>query len=881
MKKSMSMFLTLIISSIAVALITLGVLYTYSSLSSNLGINFNLNTDTSMRINAENLKIIIEHVSFREFHANECTTVFPTFTNKEDCKKEIGLTDDSATYVAINVRYRYVGTRSHIRLFVTENHTSHKITGDVNEEGVVVTQALTNYYVYPNTEDTITFLAIKTPDCSNANITFKLYSDDSLVKLYHLDGNKEVEGPLIFRNHYCIAPAVKDVDFIMCNDSTNHIDITKDSSRGLVNITANISVIGHDVYRLCPEGIVMFAMGNKTNIAKGLDCEGYSNGVIPIIVKKDNWDFGVDSKLYDYPIRFMFNSTKHFPPTDPGIVHRDRMVRLEVNHFDCSLSDSPVCYYSENGLRESLSKSQVVACDTLTGDCSLVKSRSITNIQVNSNGDKIGDFTFWVIFNHKINNHTLFYVYIGGFNDFDDVTEFHYWEHPGIFDYKEVLVGDNSGKLNPDCSLPKVLCDDSSCAPVSSSKENLVCSDGEAKTDKYYYDYQSPFMHPATVIVKRTLSKPVRITNITWDIPSADAVNKPYPEMKLYYGISNSSNPISYRFITTFPYSPDVGLVELFEHDLNDDYWVSDWECNERTNSKSCSADYWGSSNVWDIYYYYRNLSVPIHLSSGNGWFNVYRDSESLSKVKISTLDGVFVNGSFDIGFNFTINKSDYCNASEGVYPLSVYIDYASPSSNGITFEHHFYKGDCPGATGFSDKVGDGIIHYNTTLTDVKKINNVTFVFGGKSYNVSLTNVTGVVFDEKSRVLRSVDLIKHRDVVVNNGNGIVGDTVSVKIKFRDFYSNSPLPAWLFNISYMDTTPYRLGVYDNMSYLCAPISCSSPITVTCSTKNFGEDSDEEHSYAARVIYNSWFYREDNLTNNALSNYSNYYYKEESS
>jgi len=246
--------MTLILSGMVVALLFLGVFYSYEKLANDMGVKFSLDSLKQ--------KPTFSYKGYIEF---KNTTFLTNNTKcKEDCASNAACEaqcdkdyPDDSNYSVWRVWYLYHGflkSRIMINLFEEQPNfgggnigIGKEIYSNMSE---ITLPGMEGYFDIK--------LKAYTPCESNITINLTAVDDPNVVPV----GNKS-------HFDFCIGLPVKDVDVVV-----KSVLDTSDSSSNKYYISSNVSITGGDVPKLCPSADVYFFMLNETHghLLPVLDC---------------------------------------------------------------------------------------------------------------------------------------------------------------------------------------------------------------------------------------------------------------------------------------------------------------------------------------------------------------------------------------------------------------------------------------------------------------------------------------------------------------------------------------------------------------------------------------------------------------------------------
>lgn len=311
-----AMMFVLIISSIAVAILAIGISYSYRSLAGTMGIDLSASSLTQRPHSTEQGKIVMKSVTQRNETQTDCNqSCIDTETagNVDACKVHCG--EDypkvDVNYSRWDIAYTYLGN---FPSAVNTQLREKRLRDNVVFESMVYDET-TSYLLNYGKDMTVKIIKEKTTGC-NGNVTITLSAvQDNNVILYYPDDSKPENKKSFFDIYpFCVSPPEEDVNVSLTG-------ISFDSANS--NVSLNASITGSKVEKKCPKAEITMFMSNKTGVEtlmqdkNGIDC------IFTIDSNRSSAGDWIDARL-KYRVKFnITNNIVDIAHDEVGIVALD------------------------------------------------------------------------------------------------------------------------------------------------------------------------------------------------------------------------------------------------------------------------------------------------------------------------------------------------------------------------------------------------------------------------------------------------------------------------------------------------------------------------------------------------------------------------------
>jgi len=267
--------LVLVLSGIAVALIFIGIIYTYTSLACYTGVDLSqkfMAGGTPGQFANAGIELLNINTKFTNLAIceNDCDTrcTFDT-TCLSDCQTECAKYQPEVEYVSYSFRVVYRGaSESIISIIGSEKQTMSDVDADVFINSTPSKLGANNEYTFSAVLPII-------PNCE-ADFNVSISAEPSIGVINTTWWN---------HTKFCVSPEARDVNVIV-----------NDVSYNSVNVTANVSITGSDVGELCPQAIAGFYVRRNSTMFSDALLVNTSNRICSFVIdtnvtrlERNNW----------------------------------------------------------------------------------------------------------------------------------------------------------------------------------------------------------------------------------------------------------------------------------------------------------------------------------------------------------------------------------------------------------------------------------------------------------------------------------------------------------------------------------------------------------------------------------------------------------------
>jgi hypothetical protein len=395
--------LVLVLSGIAVALIFIGIIYTYNSLACYVGVNLSQSKYMAGPSPGQFANAGIEIISNNTYFTNltDCRNRCSSQSCNDECRTKYKIGVD---YVFYTFNIKYLGTLdSRINIKGTEKQTNSNIEADIYDETTMSKLHTSGTHVFSRA------FPISRSCESDFNVTFKVV--DVLTGVL----------PTFWSNHtnFCIAPQAKDINVSVNSVSSNQ-----------TNVIANVSITGTDVAELCPQAIAdIYVRRTGTSfdysyLANQTDICSFVIDTNSTRVEKNNW---LSDDRYDFRTKLTVINDLGITPASGELIEATVTFPAKTKMINCT----DLVVTDSNGLDDLPRK--IISETYSAGFCSSAK------IWFSSGSSESWPKTFYVYStNYSLNKGN------DNINSYYPIISFTYFANTGFYAFQTVASGTNS-----------------------------------------------------------------------------------------------------------------------------------------------------------------------------------------------------------------------------------------------------------------------------------------------------------------------------------------------------------------------------------------------------------------------------------------------------